>query len=660
MSSVVSIRTSKSDARPQARVRVRAAHSSPTLSHVRPHSTGCIRSPAYVLVFVAVCVFVSAPPVALLALSSQSSVLRAHSDHPRTRPRRLGSLVYGQLLQVPLVLEELRQGWAGEDDGKDGEKDLYHAGRPRFPRNFARDSILSALLVQDMRRLRSQLLFSARHQGRQANAVSGEEPGKIPHEWPGVQLGARTTHYAACDTSALFIIGVHRLLANRGRGHHGDEAVDGKRGGDDVAGDDGEVDDDDDEHQRLLRHVDLALDYILSHVQGPASGLDGLFAEDPALAGADGFALPVTYWKDSDHHMTCLKTKHDNTDSRRQSAKDHRVVYTLAHAMNLCAVRCAAELLTRRRAELLNLATRMRTGLQTLWDAPKQRFLLAKTAHCNVSALASDSLQALFFLSSRAAGPGTRSAGVGGIDLQAAWTTSIERSSQGLETDIGYFTEAGASVVAGYHTMNVWPFEQALIHAAARKHGLQHAAAVASRMFYQLSLRHPKDQALFPEYWKRSEHTSKTSSPTLSRTLGRTPSLGSIISEPLLWAAAGCSTQQWTIASYVYFARVLSLTCDDDHSLPKRIPVSRLNDDYCDCEDGTDEPHTPACAGWFRCASQGVFVPSSFVSDGIEDCADGSDERSRANQTRQVQALLQCPHCHSADYADFMLGFQPP
>jgi len=68
-----------------------------------------------------------------------------------------------------------------------------------------------------------------------------------------------------------------------------------------------------------------------------------------------------------------------------------------------------------------------------------------------------------------------------------------------------------------------------------------------------------------------------------------------------------------------------SFNCDQ-----KSIPIAYVNDDYCDCLDGTDEPGTSACVnGKFYCANKGhkpEILPASRVKDGICDCCDGSDE----------------------------------
>ncbi|PIA19780.1 hypothetical protein COEREDRAFT_79050, partial [Coemansia reversa NRRL 1564] len=65
----------------------------------------------------------------------------------------------------------------------------------------------------------------------------------------------------------------------------------------------------------------------------------------------------------------------------------------------------------------------------------------------------------------------------------------------------------------------------------------------------------------------------------------------------------------------------------------QQIPIAQVNDDYCDCADGSDEPGTSACAnGTFYCANKG-HIPSILaawrVNDGVCDydvCCDGSDE----------------------------------
>ncbi|KAG0209817.1 hypothetical protein BGX28_009923 [Mortierella sp. GBA30] len=74
-----------------------------------------------------------------------------------------------------------------------------------------------------------------------------------------------------------------------------------------------------------------------------------------------------------------------------------------------------------------------------------------------------------------------------------------------------------------------------------------------------------------------------------------------------------------------------SWTCLDGS---KAIPFSAVNDDYCDCADGSDEP------GYFHCANAGHIsssIKTSRINDGVCDpeCCDGTDE---------FDGQVQCPN----------------
>lgn len=364
---------------------------------------------------------------------------------------------------------------------KPGEADprLYQAAVPGYGANFSRDSLIYGLLADDLRALQAQIGFSARHQGQRADSATGEEPGKIHHELPAVHLRGLWTSYNACDTTALFIIALNRLA------HRGDRGV----------------------AERFREQLERAVAYIDAHLD------DDVFYEDTKQSGASRFALKVTYWKDSELNV-----------GYEQREAQYPIAYSLVHFQCKTALRAAARLTgsraLRRRSEAM-----VRRGFQIFWRG--DHFAVAVQGDGTViDNPSTDSLHALLFL----------------------WPSEVSREdveriaaySAQLATAYGYLPALAERPGADdYHTRWVWVHEQALLHAAARRHGLEEAERISERIT-------PALVHGFPE-----------------------------LVDPMSGQPGGNPTQLWSIGANVYFQRArvataLARLTEPNHPLNER------------------------------------------------------------------------------------------
>lgn len=312
---------------------------------------------------------------------------------------------------------------------------LYNAGLPRFPRLFPRDLLFSAFLFRDRDFLADVLEFCAAQQGTKRDAFTGEEPGKIPHEIPGVVFVHEgrpySTQFSAADTTAAYLIGLGRY-----RAWGGDASF-------------------------VMSQKDAALralDHILAHLDGNA-----VFWIDPARSGAERYALRVTYWKDS------------SLPGREDGAPLYPIAYSLVQAMASAALHAAAglsgllgldgEMLERRAQEAA------RSLWSQFWDAKRGTLCLGIDQAGMLREHSSDCLHALYYL--------RRS------EVPSEKALSLAKSARALETPFGYRTlaEGAAGFSAGsYHLGSLWPFEQAFIAEAGRMHSMARLRHVAGRV----------------------------------------------------------------------------------------------------------------------------------------------------------------------------------
>ena len=304
--------------------------------------------------------------------------------------------------------------------------ELYQAGKPGYPRFFTRDSIISAILMKESIMLKNQLIFCGMRQGKEKNPLTGEEPGKIFHEYPGFTSGELSTEYNACDTTALFLICHYYYYEWTQDKKFLEENID---------------------------TIKKAIEYICLHVR------EGIFYEDPLFSGAERFALKVTYWKDSE--ILC----------RKEGIPSYPVVYTLAHIQNMSGLRCAEKLIENDNLKII--IESMKLSLRQLYNSNNKSFYLAIDKEGKIDGITSDLLHSLFYLEKE--------------DLNEEQIEGILFSSSSLETPLGYRTMSSVyTMIDQYHSETVWPFEQAIINLGAKKFGLKKVEEVSSRIIRYL------------------------------------------------------------------------------------------------------------------------------------------------------------------------------
>jgi glycogen debranching enzyme len=316
---------------------------------------------------------------------------------------------------------------------------LYNAGLPNYPYNFTRDSILSGILMKDPVMLREQLIFSSLLQGDAKNPYTGEEPGKIFHQMPGMRQSNLSTEYNACDTTALFLYG-HEIYLDLTNDYYFIE--------------------------RQKKYLEKAVSYIFSHL------VNYLFVEDPKLSNAKRFALKLTYWKDS------------QVPNRKDGYPLYPAVFTLAHVQNMRALKSAAKLLSS--PSLLETVNEMKRHLSILFDEKRGVFASGIDQKGFFPGTSSDNLHMLYYLE-----PG---------EISDEKINKIIKNTTILESSLGYITlktkdewlSNDITIHTGYHTDAVWPFEQAFIHAGALKFGLKSVTKICERIYSHIDGFYPE------------------------------------------------------------------------------------------------------------------------------------------------------------------------
>lgn len=303
--------------------------------------------------------------------------------------------------------------------------DCYIAGLPGYPRNFSRDALLAGILAGNERLLLNQLAISCKYQGTANDPITGEEPGKIHHEYPGYPLRQPyLSTYNACDTTALYLIAIDYL----GRLNMAAQ-----------------------QQFVLINHksVELAVLYLQRHIH------DDIFWEYPP-AGAPQYSLRVTYWKDS------IMPR-----ASQQEEPAYPVTIALAHFQAARGLLAAASIMEK--PELGHAAQRMyERGISTF--ITPTAFCIAQDSVGRLEQPSSDELHCLAYIPTDY---------VHHLPITAIWSRT-----EPLITAAGISCaprDVSCTLTDTYHGYMVWIFEQAFLHYASSKFGLPDLAAITER-----------------------------------------------------------------------------------------------------------------------------------------------------------------------------------
>lgn len=295
--------------------------------------------------------------------------------------------------------------------GKREEKDFYL---------FSRDLILSSLMLNNNRLLKNVLKFCIKLQGKKKDAITGEEPGKIAHEFPEVIKNRFSTKYNAADTTSLFLIGLWEYYLKTK----------------------------DKEFIKKSRNsIETGISYILTHLDK-----NRIFWESPSFCGAKKFALNSTYWKDH----SPARPNITNTV--------YPIAYSLLQSQVIKSLRCALKLsqickIKYKPKELGKISKKCLNALNKyFWDEETGSFIIAIDKQGKISLMSSDSLHMLYYLEKK--------------DISKERIKKIFKKAEILETEYGYRT-APSNSNKNSHTQfgMIWPWEQYFIGVGALKFG---------------------------------------------------------------------------------------------------------------------------------------------------------------------------------------------